>query len=161
MPCLPDEHQNEQVRRRECCRAVDNQARIPGIELVLRVAREPPVQPRVDDHEYVKPKQRPVPDFYIRVCGEPQEYGEERDVDEDEGTTSRLIRHRAQDEKEPPLVFMDCIEFVGNEAREREVEEEVGGSSHRRLWFEERSITKVVPHLAVSRLGNGHGDRIS
>ncbi len=119
------------------------------------------MQPRVDDHEYVKPKQRPVPNSYIRVCGEPQEHGEERDVDEDEGTTGRLIGHRAQDGKEPPLVFMDCIEFVGNEAREREVEEEDGGSIHRRLWFEGRSITRVVPHLAVLLPGNGHGDRIS
>ena len=54
------------------------------------------------------------------VRGEPQEHGEERGVDEDEGTACRFVHHVAQDEKEPPLALVDGVEFVGDEAREGE-----------------------------------------
>lgn len=97
MPRLPDEHQNEQVRRRDPRRAVNQEPRARGVKLVLRLAREPPVQPGVDEHEHVKAKHRPVPDSRIVVGGKPQEHGEERNMDEYEGAASRRVRHRAQD----------------------------------------------------------------
>lgn len=136
------------MRRCEGGRSVDDKARVCRAELVLRMAREPPVQPRMDYHEHVEAEHRPEPCALIGVRGEPQEHGEERDVDEDERAAGRLVGHRAQDEEQPPLVLVHGVEFVGDEPREREVEQEVGSLSHKRSRVAERGITLGITRRA-------------
>lgn len=84
-------------------------------------------------------------------------------MEEDEGAAGRLVRHSAQDEKEPPLVLVDGTELMADKAREREVKEvgnsgykriyligtgsrttfvEVGNSGHKRTRFGQRGITR-------------------
>lgn len=130
------------MRCRERRRAVDNQARIPCIELVLRVARETPVQRRMNDHKHIEAEHCSEPNVRVGVRGEPQEHGEERDVDKDKRTASRLVGHSAENEEEPPLVFVNGVKFVSDEAGERKVKEKGDGPSHGALPKLEHAMTK-------------------
>lgn len=117
------------MRHGESSRPIDNEVRMRCVELVLRMVRKPPVQPRVDHHKYVEAEHRPEPRALSGVRGEPQEHGEERDVAEDERAAGRCVGHGAKDEEQPPLVLMNGVEFVRHQGCKGEVEEKISQTS--------------------------------
>ena len=79
----------------------------------------------MNDHKEVECAHHPKLHRFVTKGDEPKEQGDHRNVEEDKGTPRRVIGHGAQHKEETPFVLMNSVEFVSEQRRKREVEEEV------------------------------------
>ena len=126
------------------------------VKRVLRVIREPPVQASVDDHEEVKAYPRPEAHRFVRVSGEPQEYGDQRDVKKHKSAACAFVRQGAKNEKETPLALVNGVELVREKRRKGEVEDEVeqGAKGHASRVRRVRNGLPEVRSLAQASLAS-------
>lgn len=80
-------------------------------KFVLGMVREPPVQPRVNEHEEVEPQHRPGL-YCARLSNEPEQQSDERHMEEHERAAGGLIRHVPEHVEDTPFPFVNGVEFM-------------------------------------------------
>ena len=79
----------------------------------------------MNDHKEVEGAHHPELRRFVVESDEPKEKSDHRNVEEHKGAAGVFVRHGAQNIEKTPLVLVHGVEFMREQRRKREVEEEV------------------------------------